>query len=456
VTGFDIIFFWVARMIMAGLKLTDKIPFAEIYITGLIRDAHGQKMSKSKGNVLDPIDLIDGIDVETLVQKRTQGLMQPEMLERITRQTRKEFADGIKSYGADALRFTFCALASTSRDINFSFGRLEGCRNFCNKLWNATRFVLQKVEGEVLNCHSEAEGRRILSVCSLRSFGRKLPQDDMVNRWILSRLQKTIEKVHQHFASYRFDLLAQELYDFTWHEYCDWYLELTKPILAGDNKEIKAATRYTLIYVLETLLRLLHPIIPFVTEELWQTVAPLANVKGKTIMLAAYPEFDKTQINEEAEKELEWIKKVVVGIRTIRSEMNVAPGKKIPVLLNQGTQQDKKLVAKHELSITTLAKLESINWLEDVETKLNAATALVGEMEILIPLAGLIDVAEETARLNKEIAKLEKELEKIKQKLQNKNFIAKAPENIVAQEQQRQNEVAKALAKLQGQLKGLL
>jgi valyl-tRNA synthetase len=440
-------------MIMSGLKLTGKIPFAEVYITGLIRDAHGQKMSKSKGNVLDPIDLIDGIDVEKLVQKRTQGLMQPEMLENITRRTHAEFADGIKSYGADALRFTFCALASTSRDINFNFGRLEGCRNFCNKLWNATRYVLQKVTD---GCHSEAEGRRILSASRLRSFGRKLPQDDMINRWILSRLQRTIEKVHQHFASYRFDLLAQELYDFTWHEYCDWYLELTKPILAGDNEEVKAATRYTLIYVLETLLRLLHPIIPFITEELWQEVAPLANVKGKTIMLADYPEFDKTQIDEGAEKELAWIKAVIIGIRTIRSEMNVLPAKKIPVLLNHGTQQDKKLVAKHELSIATLAKLESINWLEDVETKLNAATVLVGEMEILIPLAGLIDLAEETVRLNKEIGKLEKELEKTKQKLQNKNFVAKAPKDVVAKEQQRQDEVAKALAKLQNKLKGLL
>jgi len=439
VTGFDIIFFWVARMIMAGLKLTDKIPFSEIYITGLIRDAHGQKMSKSKGNVLDPIDLIDGVDVESLVQKRTQGLMQPEMLTRITRQTREEFPDGIKSHGADALRFAFCALASTSRDINFNFGRLEGCRNFCNKLWNATRFVLQKIE-------------KSLPTSSLRSFGRKLPQDDMVNRWILSRLQKTIEKVHQHFASYRFDLLAQELYDFTWHEYCDWYLELTKPILLSDNEDAKNATRYTLIYVLEVLLRLLHPIIPFITEELWQTVAPIIGIKGKTVMLADYPEFDETQVDEKAECELVWIKEVVVGIRTIRSEMNISPGKKIPVLLNQGTQHDKALMIKHELLIVTLSKLESISWLENVEVKPNAATALVGEMEILIPLAGLIDVVQETARLNKEIAKLTKELEKIKHKLQNKNFIAKAPKAVVAQEQQRKFHAEKTLRKLRQQL----
>ncbi|MGD9107728.1 MAG: valine--tRNA ligase [Gammaproteobacteria bacterium] len=434
VTGFDIIFFWVARMIMAGLKLTGEIPFAEVYITGLIRDSHGQKMSKSKGNVLDPIDLIDGIEVEKLVQKRTKGLMQPEMLESIAKRTHEEFADGIKGYGADALRFTFCSLASTSRDINFSFGRLDGCRNFCNKLWNATRYVLQKFEGQ-----------RITAQVKL----------NLVDRWILSKLQRTIKKAHEHFKTYRFDLLAQELYDFTWHEYCDWYLELTKPVLLGDDENAKNSARYTLIYVLENLLKLLHPIIPFVTEKLWQTIAPLAGVSGDTIMLSAYPEFDAAQVDEVTEQELEWIKAVIIGIRTIRSEMNIAPGKKIPVLLNQGTQTDKQLIIRHELLIATLAKLESISWLEDAEKKPNAATTLVGEMEILIPLAGLIDVTKETARLNKEIAKLEKELVKINQKLHNPNFVAKAPKDVVDKEQQRQTEVQTALAKLQQQLIGL-
>jgi valyl-tRNA synthetase len=446
VTGFDIIFFWVARMIMIGLKATGKIPFKEVYITGLIRDAHGQKMSKSKGNVLDPIDLVDGIDVEKLIRKRVQGLMQPEMAETIAQHTKAEFPDGIQSYGADALRFTFCALASTSRDINFSFGRLEGCRNFCNKLWNATRYVLQKITPEVQQ--------------EIKSMpADKIPQNlaahlSVADKWIWSRLQKIIKKAHQYFATYRFDLLAQLLYDFTWHEYCDWYLELTKPVLLDENIDLnnKVTTCGTLIQVLEILLRLLHPIIPFITEKLWQEVAPLAGIKGDTIMLTAYPEFTASLVDMKAENELSWLQTIILGIRNIRGEMNISPNKKLTIFINKASKDDKLRWCKHEKLIIALAKLESIAWLDNDADKPVAATVLVGKMEILIPLAGLVNVAEERARLQKEITKLEQDLNKCEAKLQNPNFTAKAPTAIIEKERARFAKLQETLRKLREQL----
>ncbi len=433
VTGFDIIFFWVARMIMMSLKFTGQVPFREVYITGLIRDSEGHKMSKSKGNVLDPIDLIDGIDLDALVQKRTYGLMQPKMAEKIEKATRKEFPEGIPSYGTDALRYTFCSVASYTREIRFDINRLGGYRNFCNKLWNASRYVLMNTEG-----HDTGIGGKL----------------SLADHWILSRLQQTIQEAHDALAQYRFDLFGQALYDFTWNEFCDWYLELSKPILTSQQStpEMLRGTRHTLVTVLETLLRLLHPIIPFLTEEIWQRVAPLVSTTGASIMLEAYPELDEQLINADAIKELEWIKQVVIAIRTIRSEMNIAPGKLLPVLLRKGTPVDKNNEQQHHVLLMTLAKLESIKWLNADETPPPSATAFLGELEIFIPMAGFINKEEENARLNREIAKLQKDLSVIENKLNNPQFVDKAPADVVAKERARQVELTSTLSKLEKQL----
>lgn len=436
ITGFDIIFFWVARMIMMSLKFTGQVPFREVYITGLIRDADGHKMSKSKGNVLDPIDLIDGIELETLVQKRTYGLMQPAMAQKIEKSTRKEFPEGIPSYGTDALRFTFCSVASYTREIRFDTNRLGGYRNFCNKLWNASRYVMMNTQG-----HDTGLENKTMTL--------SLP-----DHWILSRLQTTINEAHQYIKQYRFDLYAQTLYDFTWNEFCDWYLELSKPILTSSDStpEMLRGTRHTLVSVLETLLRLLHPITPYITEEIWQRLAPLAGKHADSIMLEAYPQVETTLINEDARKELEWLKSIIVAIRTIRSEMNIAPGKPLPVLLRKGTDLDKKYYAAQQHLLFTLAKLESCKWIAADETPPQSATAFVGELEIFIPMAGFVNKEEETARLNREIAKLEKDLTIINHKLQNPQFVDKAPADVVAKERLRQQEISLTLAKLQQQL----
>ncbi|TAK74914.1 MAG: valine--tRNA ligase [Gammaproteobacteria bacterium] len=428
ITGFDIIFFWVARMIMMSLKFTGQVPFREIYITGLIRDAEGHKMSKSKGNVLDPIDLIDGITVDALVQKRTYGLMQPKMAEKIEKTTKKEFPEGIPSYGTDALRFTFCSVASYTREIRFDINRLAGYRNFCNKLWNASRYVLMNTEGQAI-----ATENQLLS----------LP-----DRWILSRLQNTIAEAHQALANYRYDLFAQALYDFTWNEFCDWYLELSKAAMSS-------GTRHTLIHVLETLLRLLHPIMPFITEEIWQRIAPLAGKTGKSIMLEAYPQVEAMKIDEVAVSELEWVKNVIIAIRTIRSEMNIAPGKTLAVLFRKGTQKDQQNTEQHSHLLSTLAKLESIQWLTAEDTPPPSATAFVGELEIFIPMAGFINKEEEIARLNREIAKAQKDLSFIEKKLENPQFADKAPAEVVAKERAKQVEIKATLAKLEAQLEVL-
>ena len=433
VTGFDIIFFWVARMIMMSLKFTRQIPFREVYITGLIRDAEGQKMSKSKGNVLDPIDLIDGIALDQLIEKRTYGLMQPAMAQKIAKTTRKEFPEGIPSYGTDALRFTFCSVASYTREIRFDTSRLGGYRNFCNKLWNASRYVLMNTEGH------DTKGSMTLS----------LP-----DRWILSRLQKTIRQAHHTLAQYRFDLFAQELYDFTWNEFCDWYLELSKPILTAGKSSADElrGTRHTLVHVLESILRLLQPIMPYITEEIWQRVIKLTHIKGDTIMQQPYPLVDDSCIDEKAEADLDWVKQVVIAIRTIRSEMNIAPGKMLPVLLRKGIPLDKTREAANTQLVRTLAKLESLVWLADNATPPEAATTIVGQLEIFIPMVGLINKEEEHARLQKEINKLQKDLLLTETKLTNPQFTEKAPQHVVEKEKLRCEELRMTLEKLQVQL----
>jgi valyl-tRNA synthetase len=438
VTGFDIIFFWVARMIMMGLKFTGKVPFKEVYITGLIRDQEGHKMSKSKGNVLDPIDLIDGINLNDLIQKRTTGLMQPEMQQKIAANTKKHFPQGIAAYGTDALRATYCSLASTGRDIVFDLGRLEGYRNFCNKLWNATRYVLQK---SVDKKHTPEEFKF--------SFA---------DRWILSLLQTTIQKAREYFKTYRFDLLMQLIYDFTWHEYCDWYLELSKTILFDEAmpESIKEGTISTLIIVLEVILRILHPVMPFVTEQLWQAVGPLASKSGETIMLQPYPNYEEALTDQAAENDINWIKSFILGVRNIRGEMNISPGKKLAVLLRGGTKKDKECVKKHPIFLTQLAKLESVKWLEKNAAPPPCATALVGKLEILIPITDLVDIEEETKRLTKEIIKLEKDLTRSETKLNNPNFIQKAPPEIITKEQKILAETKMALERLKCQLGKLI
>ncbi|MDX1353740.1 MAG: class I tRNA ligase family protein, partial [Thiomicrorhabdus sp.] len=435
VTGFDIIFFWVARMIMMGLKFTGEVPFKQIYVHGLVRDGEGQKMSKSKGNVLDPIDLIDGIELEELVKKRTYGMMQPEKAAKIEKATRKQFADGIPAFGTDALRFTFASLASTGRDIRFDLNRAEGYRNFCNKLWNATRYVLMNTEGYDTGVDESLEVELSLA-----------------DRWITSRLQEVEAEVAKHFASYRFDLAATALYEFTWNEYCDWYLELAKPILNKDSSEAaKRGTRKTLVRVLEALLRLLHPIIPFITEEAWQAVAPLAGQHGNTIMLETYPEADETKIDSAAVAELEWVKQFIVGVRKIRSEMDIAPSKALPVLLAGLNANDQAWLDNNRIYLQSLAKLESITVLQSEAEAPESAVALVGEMKVLIPMAGLIDKDAELARLSKEIGKLQGEIKRLSGKLNNAGFVAKAPEDVVANERKKLSDYETALKNLEAQ-----
>jgi valyl-tRNA synthetase len=436
VTGFDIIFFWVARMIMMGLKFMDDVPFHEIYIHGLVRDSHGQKMSKSKGNVLDPIDLIDGIELEELVKKRTSGMMQPHLAEKIAKQTRKDFAEGIPAFGTDALRFTFAALASTGRDINFDLHRIEGYRNFCNKLWNAARYVLMNTEEQ--DC-GQSGGEIALNAA---------------DKWIISLLQQTEASIEKAIKEYRFDRVAQSLYEFTWNEYCDWYLELSKSVLFNDaaSEAAKRGTRQTLVRVLETILRMAHPIMPYISEEIWQRVAPLAGKQGETIMLQAYPQADQSKIDESAIQEIEWVKNFIVGVRQIRSGMDIKPGKPLAVLLQNGSANDRTLSQSHQHYLESLARIESISWLESDADAPESATALVGEMKILIPMAGLIDKDAEAARLDKEIEKLQKDMQRVEGKLSNQNFVGKAPEAVVQKERDKLADMQQTLQGLSEQL----
>jgi valyl-tRNA synthetase len=436
VTGFDIIFFWVARMIMMTLHLRKEVPFHTVYVHGLVRDAEGQKMSKSKGNVLDPIDLIDGIELEELVTKRTTGMMQPQLATRIEKATRKDFPDGIGAYGTDALRFTYYSLASTGRDIRFDIGRIEGYRNFCNKIWNAARYVLMNCEEQ--DCAQLDAADYTLS---------------LADRWIISKLQQTEADIAKAIAGYRFDHASQALYEFIWNEYCDWYLELSKPVLWDESASAEAqrGTRRTLVRVLEAWLRLLHPFMPFITEEIWQTVAPLAGKSGKTIMLQPYPVADEALIDIAANAEIEWLKGFIVGVRNIRGEMNIPPGKALPVLVSNGSDSDKFRVESNAPFLTQLAKLESITWLSAGETTPVAATSLVGGMEILVPMAGLIDQAAELKRLAKEIDRLDKEMARIQGKLANKSFVDKAPADVVEKERAKQAGLEESLQQLKQQ-----
>ncbi|WP_225042313.1 valine--tRNA ligase [Xanthomonas campestris] len=433
VTGFDIIFFWVARMIMATDSFTGQVPFRDVYITGLIRDAQGQKMSKSKGNVLDPLDIIDGISIEDLVAKRTSGLMQPRMAEKIEKATRKEFPDGIIAHGADALRFTIAALATHGRDIKFDLGRAEGYKNFCNKLWNATRFVLMNTEGAQFS-------------------GVPQPQTE-TERWILARLDAVAAEAQVHYANYRFDLLAQTLYEFAWNAFCDWFVELAKPALNGAVQDAADSTRHTLLYVLEALLRLLHPLTPFVTEELWQQVAPRLGITGDTISLQAFPQRGDVDTSgyAGAEADIEWLKAMVSALRRVRSELNVPPSKQVRLWLQAGSSDDRARVARFASQLAFLLKLEAIDWLAPGQEAPPAATAIVGELTLLVPLEGLVDMDAERTRLDKEIKRVESEIGKCNGKLGNATFVQNAPAAVVEQERARLNDWTTQLTGLREQ-----
>jgi valyl-tRNA synthetase len=415
---------------------TPQVPFKTVYVHGLVRDSQGQKMSKSKGNVLDPIDLIDGIDLETLVKKRTSGMMQPQLAEKIEKSTRKEFADGIAAYGTDALRFTFCSLASTGRDIKFDLGRIEGYRNFCNKIWNAARYVL-------MNCEEHD--------CGINNEPITLT---LADRWIISRLQNAEIEVARAIEQYRFDHAAQAAYEFIWNEYCDWYLELSKPVLwdkAATPEQLRG-TRQTLARVLEASLRLVHPMMPFITEEIWQRVKGLAGKHGDSIMLAPYPQAQTEKIDLIAERDIALLQQIILGVRNIRGEMNIPPGKQIPVLLRNGSADEKISIDLNRQFLITLAKLSDIQWLADSDTVPPCATSLAGTIEILVPMSDLIDKDAEILRLNKEIDRLEKEVVRIGGKLGNKEFTDKAPAQVIAKEQEKLDAAQDALKKYQEQL----
>jgi valyl-tRNA synthetase len=437
-SGFDIIFFWIARMIMMTMHFIKdengqpQVPFKTVYITGLIRDEEGQKMSKSKGNVLDPLDMIDGISLEDLLEKRTGNMMQPQMAEKIGKRTAKQFPEGIEAHGTDALRFTLAALASTGRDINWDMKRLDGYNNFCNKLWNASRYVLMNTEDQDCGLH-----------------GGEM-QFSLADRWIQSQLQLAIRDFRTALDTYRFDIAAGVLYEFIWNQFCDWYLELTKPVLGKGSEAEQRATRHTLVTVLETLLRLAHPIIPFITETIWKSVAPLTGVNADTIMLQAFPEFDAAKVDEAAMADQEWVKEFIVGIRNIRAEMNVAPSVALNVLL-KCDGKDARRAGDNEAFLKSLARLESIRVLGEGEVAPLSVKKLIGATELMIPMAGLIDKEAELARLAKEVARLVGECGRIEGKLGNEAFVAKAPEAVIAKEREKLEDYRLQLTKLEAQ-----
>ncbi len=431
VTGFDIIFFWVARMIMMTMHFNKdengeaQVPFKTVYVTGLIRDEQGQKMSKSKGNVLDPLDMIDGIELDALLDKRCGNMMQPQLAEKIAKATRNTFPEGIGAHGTDALRFTLFSLASTGRDINWDMKRLEGYRNFCNKIWNAARYVLMNTEEQDCGVNGEAV------------------ELSLADRWIISRLQQTEQTVAEAMSAYRLDHASQAIYEFIWNEYCDWYLELSKPVLWDDNASVEAkrGTRRTLIRVLEATLRMAHPFMPFITEEIWQRVAPIAGASqansDDTIMLQAYPIAALDKVDNDAIADAEWLKSVILAIRNIRGEMNVPPGKALSLILKNGGDEDLRRLNGNRQALTKLAKLDDIQWLTASDEAPMSATQLVGSMEVLVPMSGLIDKVAEIARLEKEVQKLDKDIQRIQGKLGNAGFLAKAPADVVAKEQEK-------------------
>ncbi|WP_312080533.1 valine--tRNA ligase [Acinetobacter schindleri] len=442
VTGFDIIFFWVARMIMLTMHFmknedgTPQVPFKTVYVHGLVRDGEGQKMSKSKGNVLDPLDLIDGVDLETLVQKRTTGLMNPKQAAKIEKSTRKEFPEGIQSYGTDAVRFTFCALANTGRDIKFDMKRVEGYRNFANKIWNATRFVMMNCEEQVI--------------------GQEVRQDlwELPEQWIVSRLQKAEQAVQTAFATYRLDLAAQAIYEFIWNEYCDWYVELTKPVLNDENVSVerKAEVRRVLLSVMEASLRLAHPLMPYLTEEIWQTLAPKLGITGETIMLAQYPVADEALMNDQAEADMQWLQGLIGAVRNIRGEMGLGNARLLPVLLQNTTEAEKAQITRIEALFKALAKVESITFLADGEQPPLSSSSVVGHVSVYVPMKGLIDPKAELGRLQKDLDKVQKQHDQIANKLSNEGFVAKAPAAVVEGEKVKLAEFADQLAKIKANM----
>ena len=432
VTGFDIIFFWVARMIMLSTHLTGQIPFKTVYVHGLVRDGQGQKMSKSKGNVLDPLDIVDGIELDALLEKRTSGMMQPKLAEKIAKQTRTEFPEGIAAYGTDALRFTNLALASTGRDIKFDMGRVEGYRNFCNKLWNAANFVIENTDGKDTGINGEAVDL------------------SPVDRWIISALQRCEQDVTRHLDAFRFDLAAQALYEFIWDEYCAWYLELVKPVLWDENAPVERqrGTRRTLVRVLEVILRLAHPFMPFITEEIWQRIKGQAGKDGATLMLQPWPVAAEERIDAAAEGDIEWVKQLMLGVRQIRGEMKISMAKRIDIIVQNAGADDLRRLADFEPLLNKLAKLESVRVLAAGEEAPMSATALVGEMQVLVPMAGLIDKDAELARLDKEIQRLQGEVQRVGGKLSNEGFVAKAPAEVLDKERAKLAEAEQALSKM--------
>ncbi len=441
VTGFDIIFFWVARMIMLTMHfIKDKdgkpqVPFKTVYVHGLVNDAQGQKMSKSKGNVLDPIDLIDGIDLETLLQKRTTGLMNPKDAPRIEKATRKEFTEGIPAFGTDALRFTFCSLASTGRDINFDLKRIEGYRNFCNKIWNATRFVL-------MNCVDKQGNAQPIDQTANSQLW-ELPE-----QWIISRLNSTIQQIHQHMGQYRFDLVSQDIYEFIWNEYCDWYVELAKASLNDKNvsDERKNQIRYVLLHVLEVALRFTHPVMPYLTENLWKIIAPLiGRNNAESIVIADFPQVNPADINEQTEQDMAWLQQLIGAVRNIRGEMKLGNAVKLPLLLQNISQEEQQRLSRIENQFKVLAKIDSLTIVAEGDTVPLCSSAMVGQLKILVPMKGLIDPTAELNRLSKNLEKLQKQADSLTAKLSNASFVEKAPVQVV------EAETAK-LAELQGQL----
>ena len=437
VTGFDIIFFWVARMIMFTLKFKGEVPFRKVYVHGLVRDSLGQKMSKSKGNVLDPIDLIDGIGIEELVEKRTGNMMQPKKAKAIAKATRNEFPEGIEPHGTDALRYTLLSLASTGRDVKFDMGRLDGYRNFCNKLWNAARYVLMNAEDQDCGVNGEAV------------------ELSLADRWIIARLQQTEQQVTRALEEFRFDHASQALYEFIWNEYCDWYLELSKPVLWDDNASIEAkrGTRRTLVRALETILRLIHPMMPFISEEIWQRIAPHAGkpVEGESIMSQAWPQAEADRIDEQAIRDIEWLKGIIIAIRNVRGELNLSPAKPLEVFLQNGAAGDVERLEANRLFLSKLARLESITFLAAGDEAPMSAIQRVGELEVLVPMAGLIDKEAELKRIGKEHEKQQKVITGLENKLGNEKFVGRAPADVVEKERAKLADAQAELALLESQ-----